>query len=600
MENENLYPQESEIFRKGKMRTLIPLLIICGMSCLGVDKAAIAELKAGKRIDADVSWWTDNENDNTRALQSALDSGAKRVIIPYKTTPWLSGPLFLRSNQEIVLEKGAVLQAKDDDFHGIDIKFLNMRQLENVTIRGYGASIRMNRACYIQPPFYRSESRHLIDINGCKNIQIIGLSLTDAGGDGIRIANGPRQYYSENILLKDLKCLRSFQQGLAVVSVKNLIVENCTFAWTGGALPGTGVSLEPENDSHRLENIVFQNCLMKNNNGTGLSIAAFNLTENAVPFSVKVKNCIIDGSWEAGVGISGITWDGPDGAIDIIQCEIKKTLGPGIYISEKSSTRLKVRFLQCKLTETALGMKHEWPDKPWIPEESYWLTKGKLNAPIVIASTRPNIGRHVGNVEFVDCTVREKRSHPTIILFDLKHKNYAERIKGTIRLLDAKRPYLQGQDICYDVYFRFVDADDKQLGWFLGRRWPKYTPIETQTKIMSRAVGEYYQLQQGVSSFNAVLTPQLKAPDYRLGFRYKTPHGFQGRILVEAPGASLFMKATDNKWRSVGLHGVVLSDSGNFAGKIPVTISAFGTSGQITKVALKNWHLAGEEIITDK
>ena len=373
-------------------------------------------------------------------------------------------------------------------------------------------------------------------------------------------------------------------------------MENCSFSETGGALPGTGVSLEPENDDHRLENIVFQNCLMKNNNGTGFSISAFNLTENAVPFSIKMENCVIDGSWEAGIGISGITWDGPDGVIDIIRCEIKKTLGPGIYISEKSSTRLKVRFLQCKLTETALGMKHDWPEKPWIPEESYWLTKGRLNAPIVIASTRPNIGKHVGNVEFVDCTVQEKRSHPTIILFDLKHKNYAERIKGTIRLLDAKRPYLQGQEICYDVYFRFVDADDKELGWFLGRRWPKYTPIEANVKIMSRAVGKYYSIQRGGNTFNAILTPELKAPDYRLELRYKTPADFQGRMLLKAPGASLLMKATNDKWRTVALHGVELSESG----KIPVNISVFDGPSRINKIAVENLHLAAEKVITDK
>ena len=582
------------------MRILISLLMICSMSCLGIDKAAIAELKAGKRTEANVNWWVENKNDDTRALQSALDSGAARVIIPYKATPWVSGPLFLRSNQEIILGKGAILQAKDDTFYEMNTKFINAEQVENITIRGYSATIKMNRDRYIQPPFYRSESRHIINISGGKNIKITGLSLTDAGGDAICISNGPRQHYAENILLKDLKCLRSFRRGLSVFSVKNLTVENCSFAETGGALPGTGISLEPQNDRHRLENILFRNCLMKNNNGTGFYISAFNLTENAVPFSIKMENCVIDGSWEAGIGISGITWDGPDGTIDINYCEIKNTLGPGIYVKEKSSTRLKTRFLRCKLVNTALGMKHAWPEKPWIPKQSYWLTKKKLNAPIVIASTRPNIGRHVGNLEFVDCTVREKRNHPTIILFDLKHKNYAERIKGTIRLLDAKRPYLQGQEICYDVYFKFVDADDKELGWFLGRRWPQYTPIETNVKIMSRAVGEYYRIRQGVNTFNAILTPKLKAPDYRLGFRYKTPPDFRGNILLKAPGASLLMKATGNKWRTVALHGVELSDSGESAGKIPVNISVSGAPGQIDRIAVQNLHLAAEEIITDK
>ncbi len=576
------------------MRTLISLLIICSTSCLGIDKVAIAELKAGKHTEANVNWWVEDKSDNTQALQNALDSGAKRVIIPYKATPWISGPLFLRSNQEIILEKGAILQAKDDAFHEINTKFLNVKQVENVTIRGYSASIRMNRARYILPPFYRSESRHIIDINGSKNIKIIGLSLTDAGGDGICI------HYAENVLLKDLKCLRNFRQGLSVVSAKNLTVENCLFAETGGALPGTGVNLEPENDNDRLENIVFRNCRMKNNNGTGFSISAFNLTENAVPFSIKLENCVIDGSWQEGISISGITWDGPNGIVDIIYCEIKNTLGPGIYIKEKSSTRLKVRFLKCKLVNTALGLKHAWPEKPWIPKQSYWLTKEKLNAPIVIASTRPHIGKRVGELEFIDCIVHQNRSNPSIILFDTKHKNYAERIKGTIKLLDHKRPYLQGQEICYDINFRFFDADNKEIGWFLGKRWPQYTPIETNIKIISREAGGYYSIQKGQNTFSAILTPELKAPDYRLSFRYKTPPDFRGHMLLKAPEASLLMKATNNKWRTVALHGVELSKYGEFAGKIPVNISVFHASSQINKIAVENWQLAAEKIITDK
>lgn len=565
-------------------------MIICSTSSLGIDK----EFKVGEHTAANVNLCVKDKNDNTQALQNALDSGAKRIIIPYKATPWISGPLFLRSNQEIILEKGAILQAKDDAFHDINTKFINFKQVENVTIRGYSATIKMNRARYIQSPFNRSESRHIIDINECKNIKIIGLSLTDSGGDGIYI------HYAENIFLKDLKCLRNFRQGLSIISAKNLIVENCLFSETGGAPPETGVNLEPENDKDRLENIVFRNCLMKNNNGTGFSLSAFNLTENAVPFSVKMENCIIDGSWQAGIGISGITWDGPNGIVDIIHCKIKNTLGPGIYIKEKSSTRLKVRFLECKLVNTALGMKHAWPKKPWIPKESYWLTKAKLNAPIVIASTRPHIGKRVGELEFINCIVHQNRSNPSIILFDTKQKKYAERIKGTIKLLDPKRPYLKGKEICYDINFRFFDADDKEIGWFLGKRWPAYTPIETNVKIRSREIGGYYSIQKGQNTFNAILTPELKASNYCLSFRYKTPPYFQGNLLLKAPDSSLLMKATNNKWRTVKLHGVKLSQYGEFAGKIPVNISAPNSFNLINKIAIGNWHLAAEQVITDK
>ncbi|MDD5597976.1 MAG: right-handed parallel beta-helix repeat-containing protein [Victivallaceae bacterium] len=582
------------------MRTLILLLMICGMSCLGIDKAAIAELNAGKRTEADVDWWAEDESDNTQTLQNALDSGVQRIIIPYKATPWISGPLFLRSNQEIILEKGAVLQAKDDAFYEAGSKFLNLNQIENVTIRGDSASIRMNRGRYLLPPFYQSGLRHLIDIKGCKNIKIIGLSLTDAGGDAICISGGSEQYYAENILLRDVKCQRNFRQGLSVISAKNLTAENCLFAESGGAPPAAGVFLNPESDRDRLENLVFQNCRMKNNNGEGFLLYALNLTENAVPFSIKMQTCVIDGSWQAGLGIGGITWDGPDGIFDIINCEIKNTVGPGIYIREKSSTRLQTRFFDCKLADTALGTKRPWPDEPWTPKESYWLTKENLNAPIVIASGRPHLGQHVGYVEFISCIVQQNRSRPTVILFDIKNKNYAERIKGTIKLFDAQRPYLEGTEGCYDVNLKFVNADDKEIGsrFILGMR-QEYTPLETNIEILSRKAGEYYPIQKDRITYNAILTPNLKVSQYRLGFRYKTPPDFQGHMLLQAPGASLLLKATNDKWKTVALHGVELSEYGRFEGKVPINISALNVSDRINKIAVENWQLAAERNILD-
>jgi hypothetical protein len=570
------------------MKTLTLLLIVCAISCPGAEQASSVTCRA------------DNKNDHTRALQSALDSRAARVIIPYKATPWISGPLFLRSNQEIILEKGAILQAKDDAFYEVNSKFLNLNQIENVTIRGDSASIRMNRGRYILPPFQWSEFRHIIDIKGGKNIQIIGLSLTDAGGDAICISGGPEQRYAENILLKDLKCQRNFHQGLSVISAKNLTVENCLFAESGGTPPAAGLYLNPGNDSDRLENIVFQNCRMKNNNGEGFLIYAPNLSEYAVPFSIKMQDCVIDGSWQSGFGIGGISWDGPDGTFDIINCAIKNTVGPGIYVREKSSTRLKTRFFHCTLTNTALGTKQPWPDNPWTPKESYWLTKENLNAPIVIASGRPHLGQYVGYVDFIDCIVHQNRTRPAVILFDIKNKNYAERIKGTIKLFDAKRPYLEGMEGCYDVNLKFVNADNKQIGsrFILGMR-QTYTPLEIKTEVLSRHSGEYYALQKGKITYNAILTPKLKAPQYRLAFRYKTPLNFRGQMLLRAPGAALLLKATNDRWKNVALHGVELSKSGESEGKVPINISALN-SDQILRVGIKNWQLAAERNILDQ
>src|SRR5437899_1465476 len=43
---------------------------------------AVAEVQSSKRSTANAAWWGFNEEDATDALQAAIRSGAKRVIVP--------------------------------------------------------------------------------------------------------------------------------------------------------------------------------------------------------------------------------------------------------------------------------------------------------------------------------------------------------------------------------------------------------------------------------------------------------------------------------------------------------------------------------------
>ena len=56
--------------------------------------------------------------DSTRFLQAAINSGARRVIVDRQESAWITEPLFCVSDQEIVFEKGVVVEAKKGAFHG--------------------------------------------------------------------------------------------------------------------------------------------------------------------------------------------------------------------------------------------------------------------------------------------------------------------------------------------------------------------------------------------------------------------------------------------------------------------------------------------------
>lgn len=54
--------------------------------------------------------------DSTGILQKALDSGASRIIVDKAGSPWVTGPLFVRSNTELVFEEGVELVANSRIF----------------------------------------------------------------------------------------------------------------------------------------------------------------------------------------------------------------------------------------------------------------------------------------------------------------------------------------------------------------------------------------------------------------------------------------------------------------------------------------------------
>ena len=73
----------------------------------GPNPKAVAEVASGKRSEAHASWWGFDPEDATAALQSAINSGARKVIVDDMGAPWVTDKLTLAGNQEIVFKKFA-------------------------------------------------------------------------------------------------------------------------------------------------------------------------------------------------------------------------------------------------------------------------------------------------------------------------------------------------------------------------------------------------------------------------------------------------------------------------------------------------------------
>jgi len=384
------------------------------------DPQAVAEVKAGKRTEANAAWWGFDAADATAALQGAIDSGAKRVVVPNVGKPWIVRPITLRGDQEIVFEKGVEVVAKPGAFPGLRDFLFSATNVSNLALIGPGATLRMQKAEYTE-----GEWRHALAILSCRNVKVVGLVLKESGGDGIYLGRGPKgsPAANENILIKEVTCDGHRRQGISVITAKDLLIEDCALINTGGTAPQAGIDFEPNAKDEKLVNCVVRRCRIENNRGPGFTLNVNQMDKTTEDISVRVEDCRISGSGREGIGVHRISDNGPGGLIEFDRCTVRygPTLG-GLTVNGKSPERARLRFSRCTWQ---LAADAPPPDKP----------RGERPAFVFAAAIKKDAQR-TGGIEFVDCTVEDPRSIP--FLKGAAPKDLADPwkdIRGTIRVI---------------------------------------------------------------------------------------------------------------------------------------------------------------------
>lgn len=397
---------------------------------------AVEEVKSGVRTTANAAWWGFDAVDATERLQAALDSGAKSLLIPNMGEPWIVRPLTLRGDMEIMFEPGTLVLAKKDEFLGGGDSLFRATDVDNLVIRGYGATLRMRKKDYQNPPYKKAEWRMGISINGCKNVLIEGLRIESSGGDGVYIAGGSRFPWSEDVTVRNVVCDDHHRQGISVISAVNLLIENCLLANTLGTAPTAGIDLEPDGKDERLVNCVIRNCVMESNAGHGILVYMRQLTRESEPVSVRFENCLVrmghtagqtmehftDIDMEAGAGmvVGAAKDDGPKGLVEFINCSSENTGKEGAKVFDMAADGVRVRFVNCS-----------WRT-PWVSaSRTYWGTR----TPVRLELRRPELTTSAGNVEFVDCHVFDRVVRPVINYDEPNAGEYGIRnVSGRITL----------------------------------------------------------------------------------------------------------------------------------------------------------------------
>jgi len=372
---------------------------------------AVEEVKAGKRTVASAAWWGFDPQDSTRFLQAAIDSGAPKVIVPYMGKEWIVTPVKLRGNLELVFEPGVLVLAKKGAFKGRGESLFTAQNAADLTIRGYGATLRMHKRDYQNPPYSKAEWRMTLDVSGCRRVRIEGLRLEGSGGDGIYLGATGKQPYCEDVVIRDVVCHDHHRQGISVISAVNLLIENCTLSNTGGTAPQAGIDFEPNSEREKLVHCVMRNCIIEGNAGAGVLVYTKPLSSQSDPISIRVEGCHIRSGRDVGIGVGAVLDNGPLGLIEFVNCTIENTAKGGIYVYDKSADRARVRFVNCSWSNVGK------PDASMLKTATGKAIQ-RHASPLLIHGRRPKLTGRNGGIDFVDCHVYDDLDRSTLVIED--------------------------------------------------------------------------------------------------------------------------------------------------------------------------------------
>ncbi|WP_222867730.1 right-handed parallel beta-helix repeat-containing protein [Sphingobacterium phlebotomi] len=255
-----------------------------------VSGSQVANLAQGDTINLRDFGVIGNGKNETVGFQKALNAAVGKVLfIPkQKGSYYLTRQLLIPSNSTLVFESGTIVQATDNlkQSHANFEALFRIQNADNVIIKGNSALLRMNKSAY------KGEHNHIFMINGSSNVTINNVKANNSGGDGFYIgAYKTKRRFSENIKIRNVSADNNRRQGISVISARNLIVEDCEFSNSNGALPEAGVDVEPSLPSDIIEQVRFINCIAKGNNAWGFCVALIKADNTSKPVDIIFENC---------------------------------------------------------------------------------------------------------------------------------------------------------------------------------------------------------------------------------------------------------------------------------------------------------------------
>ena len=260
---------------------------------------------------------------DTKALQKAIDichqTGGGQVTVPPGI--YLTGTLYLRSNVELHLCRGAVLLGSFRNPQDYPVRSLIMADsIENAGISGEGIIDGQARHPEFQKRYQLNDGKrpYAIFYKDCQRMSLRNVEVRDAAGWTIRL------FRCDGVNINGIR-IHSLSMGNndgIDVDARNVNINNCHIE-----CDDDGICLKSDDPDFLPENIVISNCVIASNcNPIKLGTASWAGFRN-----VTISNCVIRPTTESNIwdwskeyrqvapgtktGLSGIAIESADGGI---------------------------------------------------------------------------------------------------------------------------------------------------------------------------------------------------------------------------------------------------------------------------------------------
>ena len=210
----------------------------------------------------------DGSEDYTGIIQQVL-LNHRNIIFPGFPLLINDNGISIPSNTNIIFLKGSKLKLQPSYKSGYSI--LHISNASNITI--YNPVIVGDRYKHLSKS---GEWGMGIGIYGSDNISIINPQIYNCWGDGIYIGVAENKN-CRNISVTNGILKFNRRNGISIIGVKGLKLEDCYIGNSDGTLPMCGIDIEPNAPKNEIKDIVFRNIITKDNPGSGIQVDVGNL-----------------------------------------------------------------------------------------------------------------------------------------------------------------------------------------------------------------------------------------------------------------------------------------------------------------------------------